>query len=200
MKSMFLKAAAVVSLGLAAAVPAEAAVTFDIDTANTYVNVTDFDDWGATSFSASLAALPGAFDLEVGESKVFNFIDLDIRGIFGGAEATLEANLAFLTPGGAGGSQGQGSYVTFLGFVSGGELTWQDIAPITVGGATYKVDFSDLHGISIGNPKVTATVTLLEEGVGGAVPEPATWAMLIAGFGMVGGAMRMNARRPALAA
>lgn len=33
-----------------------------------------------------------------------------------------------------------------------------------------------------------------------AVPEPATWAMLIAGFGMVGGAMRLRRREQALAA
>lgn len=31
-----------------------------------------------------------------------------------------------------------------------------------------------------------------------AVPEPATWAMLLAGFGFVGGAMRYRPRRPAL--
>ncbi|MBO9711552.1 MAG: PEP-CTERM sorting domain-containing protein [Sphingomonas sp.] len=33
-----------------------------------------------------------------------------------------------------------------------------------------------------------------------AVPEPATWAMMILGFGMVGGALRSTRRRPALAA
>ncbi|MDB5453794.1 MAG: hypothetical protein JWO33_2372, partial [Caulobacteraceae bacterium] len=30
-----------------------------------------------------------------------------------------------------------------------------------------------------------------------AVPEPATWAMMIAGFGMIGGAMRHRRRTPA---
>jgi hypothetical protein len=29
-----------------------------------------------------------------------------------------------------------------------------------------------------------------------AVPEPSTWAMMIMGFGMVGGAMRSNRRKP----
>jgi hypothetical protein len=33
-------------------------------------------------------------------------------------------------------------------------------------------------------------------GPGGAVPEPATWAMLILGFGMVGAGMRMRRRLP----
>ncbi|SNS61482.1 PEP-CTERM protein-sorting domain-containing protein [Sphingomonas laterariae] len=199
MKSMFLKAAAVVSIGLAAAVPAEAAVTFDIDTANTAVVVTDFDQLGWTTFSASLAGLPGAFSLEEGDSFTFDFANLNIGGVFGGGTATLEASLAFLNPGGAGSSEGAGWYAKGV-VLTGGALVWDDIAPITVGGVTYKIDFSDLAGLSIHNPTVTATVTLLEDGVGGAVPEPATWAMLIAGFGMVGGAMRMNARRPALAA
>ncbi len=31
--------------------------------------------------------------------------------------------------------------------------------------------------------------------VTGAVPEPATWAMMIGGFGMVGGAMRRTRRK-----
>jgi PEP-CTERM motif len=35
---------------------------------------------------------------------------------------------------------------------------------------------------------------------GGAVPEPATWAMLIAGFGMIGGAMRTTRKKRTLVA
>jgi len=38
----------------------------------------------------------------------------------------------------------------------------------------------------------SATVT-------GAVPEPATWAMMIAGFGLVGGAMRRRSTKVAYA-
>lgn len=38
------------------------------------------------------------------------------------------------------------------------------------------------------------------EPVGGVVPEPASWAMMIAGFGLVGAAMRRKARGGALAA
>ncbi|MBO9713833.1 MAG: PEPxxWA-CTERM sorting domain-containing protein [Sphingomonas sp.] len=33
-----------------------------------------------------------------------------------------------------------------------------------------------------------------------AVPEPATWAMMIVGFGMIGGAIRHRKRRPAFSA
>jgi PEP-CTERM motif len=33
----------------------------------------------------------------------------------------------------------------------------------------------------------------------GAVPEPATWAMMIGGFGMIGGALRYRRRRTRVA-
>ncbi|MBY0520051.1 MAG: PEPxxWA-CTERM sorting domain-containing protein, partial [Sphingomonas sp.] len=36
-------------------------------------------------------------------------------------------------------------------------------------------------------------------GVTPAVPEPATWAMMIGGFGIVGGAMRRRSAKPTLA-
>ncbi|WP_380879477.1 PEPxxWA-CTERM sorting domain-containing protein [Sphingomonas sp. DBB INV C78] len=201
MKFAFLKFAAAAALGIAAVAPAQAATTFQIDTdaADTYVNVTSFDQIGFTNFTASLASLPGAFSLEEGESFTFDFATLNIGGFLGAGTASLEAKLSFLTPGGSGTSEGDGFYVK--GFVvSGGGLNWEDIAPITIGGATYQVEFSDLAGLSISNPKVKATVTLISEGVGSPVPEPAAWAMLITGFGMVGGAMRMRQPRRALAA
>ena len=45
---------------------------------------------------------------------------------------------------------------------------------------------------------VLDTVTLdVTSGAGTAVPEPATWTMMIAGFGLVGGALRRR-RAPAL--
>jgi hypothetical protein len=43
----------------------------------------------------------------------------------------------------------------------------------------------------------TMTVQLVpnaEPGVGNPVPEPATWAMLVLGFGFIGGAMRIAGR------
>ena len=41
------------------------------------------------------------------------------------------------------------------------------------------------------------SLTMASAPVGGAVPEPATWGMMILGFGVVGGAMRRRRRRPA---
>jgi hypothetical protein len=53
--------------------------------------------------------------------------------------------------------------------------------------------------INIGGlfPEEQYTVTLLRETSFNVVPEPATWAMMIAGFGLVGGGLRMRRRRDA---
>ena len=78
--------------------------------------------------------------------------------------------------------------VTSNSFSSSGELHGiiQFSGPIT------SIQFSDgfdenWHGITVGFENA------------GAVPEPATWAMMIGGFGAIGGAMRMRRRRTSLA-
>lgn len=67
----------------------------------------------------------------------------------------------------------------------------QGTALITVmsGTNTYSGSFTDV----LGDPDYTiAPVTL---GTLGPVPEPATWSMLLTGFGLLGGAMRMSRRK-----
>lgn len=44
----------------------------------------------------------------------------------------------------------------------------------------------------------TIRFNFTQDGVAGAVPEPATWAMMLLGFGFVGGAMRSSKRRQKL--
>jgi hypothetical protein len=70
--------------------------------------------------------------------------------------------------------------------------------PATSGGVNsagqpmgYLYDFG--YGIT-SNGSSSLAETWLVRGVGGAVPEPTTWAMMILGFGMVGGAMRSGRR------
>ncbi|MES2289629.1 MAG: PEPxxWA-CTERM sorting domain-containing protein [Pseudomonadota bacterium] len=77
--------------------------------------------------------------------------------------------------------------VTANSFTTGGELhgVIQFSGPIT------SIQFVDgtnenWHGITVGIDN-------------SAVPEPATWAMMIGGFGAIGGAMRMRRRRTSLA-
>lgn len=57
-------------------------------------------------------------------------------------------------------------------------------------------------GIGMADPRIRpSTVTLDFNGAidAPAVPEPATWALLIVGFGMIGGSLRSRSTRPAMA-
>lgn len=57
---------------------------------------------------------------------------------------------------------------------------------------TYSGSYTD----TIGDPDYTVgPVTLGTLNTSSAVPEPATWAMLLTGFGLLGGAMRMSRRK-----
>lgn len=53
--------------------------------------------------------------------------------------------------------------------------------------------FTSLSGVPNGS-----TLTISAVAAAGAVPEPATWAMLITGFGVVGGSMRARRRTTAV--
>ncbi|UAJ11857.1 PEPxxWA-CTERM sorting domain-containing protein [Polymorphobacter megasporae] len=50
-----------------------------------------------------------------------------------------------------------------------------------------------LSFLALGTPEGKPPFSLLD-GVSGTVPEPATWAMMIGGLGLVGGAMRAGRR------
>ena len=101
-------------------------------------------------------------------------------------------------------------YATFFGLVQGGKLTWANNgqAQLTYGGnntglMTLGVNggvFNEgIGGLTEGNNKKALTVkaTFDWDHDPSAVPEPATWAMMIGGFGMAGAAIR---RRKSLAA
>jgi PEP-CTERM motif len=53
---------------------------------------------------------------------------------------------------------------------------------------TYRVDLS-VSGLG-GDPQSLTVFAKLGDGAAGAVPEPASWAMMLGGFGLIGGAMR----------
>jgi len=61
-------------------------------------------------------------------------------------------------------------------------------------GATGSFDSSGVLSFPAGRPTVTQTFSGVLD-VAAAVPEPATWTMLILGFGLVGGAIRRAPRR-----
>lgn len=191
MKNGLFKIAAAAGLAFASMAPAQAATLFQVDPGQTSVSVVSSSSVGFTNLSAVLSSgvLSQSFTLNVGESKVFDFIDITIRGVVGAADVSLDAALGFSPPGGAGTSNGDGWYVKGL-FTTLGALEWDDIAPITAGGATYKIELQDLAGFTFNQTtKVKATVTLISE-----VPEASTWALMIVGFGLVGGAVRLRRR------
>lgn len=79
--------------------------------------------------------------------------------------------------------------VTSTGFTGSDELH----GIIQFNGTFTSISFTDTtenwHGITVGIA-----------GIAGGVPEPATWAMMIIGFGLVGATMRRRAQRPLAAA
>lgn len=69
-----------------------------------------------------------------------------------------------------------------------GTIGWASITGLNLTGGSHTIQFNQLSG---GNWVFASEVTF----AGSAVPEPATWAMMIAGFGLVGTSLR---RRRAL--
>ena len=81
----------------------------------------------------------------------------------------------------------------------GSENNWMFTAPIQLGNGVYDFFTGTTCCVDTMSSPVRVTITglALPPGIGG-VPEPASWAMLIAGFGLTGAAMRR--RRTAVAA
>jgi PEP-CTERM motif len=72
------------------------------------------------------------------------------------------------------------------------------LAPIITPGGFNAFEFRGIDGEGVGIKSFTLTGAFLiarADAAVGAVPEPATWAFMIFGFGAVGGALRSNGRR-----
>lgn len=102
--------------------------------------------------------------------------------------------LLFSTPPGSSGGLPQGSIGgTLSGFSSNATLSFLS-GGVNIGGFNYTVTNSPL---GVNPPSSNLGVTTIQGRVT-AVPEPATWAMMLLGFGGIGFAMRRR-RQPALA-
>ncbi len=82
----------------------------------------------------------------------------------------------------------QGSQQLGFGFLNGNPLASEDINFDNTINSTYRIDLSG------GGSSVTAFAQI-GTGAVAAVPEPATWAMMLMGFGAMGFALRRNRRR-----
>jgi hypothetical protein len=92
---------------------------------------------------------------------------------------------------------------TFFGFIDEGVVHWNNPATLNFGnGGVLQISLSDaafgehiVGGFSQKSADVYATFKLVSDSA--AVPEPASWALMIGGFGMAGASLR---RRRTLAA
>ncbi len=136
---------------------------------------------GITYFGYWLSALDNGNVLEFykGATKVYTFLPTDVRNVIGMCPNSYCGN-----PNAAFAGQNTGEPYAFINI-------------FFTGGDTFdRIRF--FESPSVGNYESdNHTVGYFRDVVGNPVPEPATWAMLIAGFGMVGFAAR---RRRAIAA
>ena len=117
----------------------------------------------------------------------------------------ISVAFSFLSPESFGGNVNGGTVgqSQLWGIVQNGLVSWDNLGVQTFafgngGQLQVKLDNyvqfgNGLFGLTDKKGKVGATFTLLSNsapGGAGGVPEPANWAMMIAGFGMIGGAMR----------
>jgi PEP-CTERM motif len=174
--------AIVATVALAAPLYANAVpVTFDLAGGpKSYVQVTNFNPGPICSFlfcgidvdlNSGLGSLSRSLD--VGQSWTFDFFQISFFGI-GGGTGTISAALGFDAPTGAStvGGTGNGGFSTFLGFITGGNLTWANpVSYYTLAdGTSYSVAFSNLSGLTTSSATVRATISRN-------VPEPTTLAL-----------------------
>ncbi len=124
------------------------------------------------------------------------YSDTTITTVAGDAFDLNKLDLAF-GPFAHGGRQSDTT--TVIGTLAGGG-TLQTVLTIGYGFQTYTLNWQGLSSVTFG--QLTGSEYLAFDNVvynAGGVPEPATWAMMIAGFGLAGAAMRRRSAKAIIA-
>ena len=182
-------------VGLTSTSAMAATQSFTIDALNSFVNISQDGQrcFGNCQVTASLAdSLSGlSFDLAEGDDITFDFINFEtLGGGLGGSRFSIEAQLAFTDPLASAGSTGSGGALTAFGYITGGELFWNDTMPLSVtadNGSVFSLGFEEGRGWLLdGNANYTASATVTLDSVA-PVPLPAGILLLgtaLAGFGV----------------
>jgi hypothetical protein len=175
-----------------------ASITFDFNQAASSFSVTSSPDTcftgpGTCTVSGSLVSFPD-ITVNEGSSATFNFGLLTFNNGFGSdGDGVINASLAFFSPV-AGPATGAGNltYVNAVGLFNATDIDWTTPAQSFVTAlGTFTVKFLDTGIVPASGNTAFAPVTITVDSVPVApVPEPATWAMMMLGFGAVGFAMR----------
>ncbi len=155
------------------------------------------------------SALPfSSFTLNPGESFAVDLLNIGTsEGSVNLFEDTnpypISVGFDFTNPAGAAGSAINGTSYGFIipftscGLFAGGcgRVSWGSPSVFNFGnGGQFSLGLSDVNFGTPGSSNVRGTFTLLSDSTP-AVPEPATWAMMLIGFGVVGGTMRSRRRQ-----
>jgi hypothetical protein len=181
---------------LGAALPAQAAVNL---VSNGGFETGDLTGWSTNGWAVNLgglSAFDGAFYASTG--CVNHLCDLS-QTLATQAGATYTISFAF-NPGEGAGLAGDNTDAmtrilwngTAISAIAGGTLGWETItlSPQMATGSSTVLTFSGYQ-----NPAFNGLddVSVVLDSIA-SVPEPSTWAMLILGFGLVGGALRQQRR------
>ena len=119
--------------------------------------------------------------LDAGDSFTFDFFDIEVGALIGGAKVEVAATLALDSPDESASGNGFGGFASFLYVINGGYLSWIQPGAIDLGDGTFlDVSFEDLFEFGIGNT-TTVSATIYRYAAA-SVPEPGTAALLVLGM------------------
>ena len=192
--------AAAAGLALVAAAPAAAVTTYTA-TLNSLNEVPPVESPGSGTGTLTLATDQNSFTI------VESYSNLSSNAVAGHvhccAPTTANAAVAigFTVPGGLSGSFTQTYDLTLTstytsGFLNGNGGTAASARTAFINGLNGGLAYLNIHTQSNPGGEIRGQLT---PSATGAVPEPATWAMMLGGFAMIGTAARQRARRTAAA-